>query len=333
MKTRSRRKPANFDVQLLPNAKVAISETTELRSRDAYLVARLPLAQRLRGELGLFDQRARSGQTSETRVNGRLLGAPTDDPRTFAETNWRGGLQWQFGPQSSLTAVGQKWRRPASAGSVAPIDTLGIAVNDRLTTNGGLYRRNRLQVDHEASAATFVQAFIDRETVQNISSPLTVVVPDLQLTQLESLRNRRDAFSVAPELEQAPQFLEGRASSYGAGFNQRLSRDHTVAVRYRRATPSRPACAMACGFRNLSRDYLRLASHWSLPQRWLAGATATCAANASAMKPIPRRNASKPAGTSDSALTGKARANDGSCKRCSTICDPIATARTSAQRS
>ena len=63
-------------------------------------------------------------------------------------------------------------------GSLAPIDTLGIATSDRLITAGGLYRRHRLQLDHEAGAATFVQAFVDDETFDNLSSPLGVVVPD-----------------------------------------------------------------------------------------------------------------------------------------------------------
>ncbi len=132
-------KQANFDVQLLPAAKVAISELGDLHSRDAYLVARAPLTDRLRGELDVFEQRTRSGQRAETRVNGGLFGTPTSKPREFSETNWRGGVQWQFGPRSSITGAAQKWRRPASVGSLAPIDTLGIAVNDRLTTNGGLY--------------------------------------------------------------------------------------------------------------------------------------------------------------------------------------------------
>jgi hypothetical protein len=184
-------------------------------------------------------------------------------------------MQWQLGPASTVTGVSQKWRRPASAGSLAPIDTLGIALNDRLTTNGGLYRRNRVQLDHEASATTFVQGFVDRETVQNISSPLTVVVPDLQLTQLESLRNRRDAFTVQPELEDAPQFLEGRVNSYGFGLNHRTSRDHTLALRYRRADAQQTGLRDGLRIPYVARDYLRLASHWSLPERWLLGATAT----------------------------------------------------------
>ncbi|MBI4985632.1 MAG: TonB-dependent receptor, partial [Rhodocyclales bacterium] len=266
-------KPAYLDVQATPAIKLAIAEVTDLRSRDAYLVARAPLAERLQGELGVFAQRASAGQVAVTRVNG--VGAPTSQPRSFDETHWRGGLRWQFAPQSALAAVGQKWRRPAAVGSLAPIDTLGIAVNDRLTTNGGLYSRGRIQVDHEATATTFVHGFVDRESIVNLTSPATAVVPDLQLTQLENLRNRRDAFSAQPELEEAPQFLEGRVRSFGAAVNHRLTRDHTVALRYRRAQARQTGARDGLAIPYLSRDYLRLVSHWSLPQRWLVGTTAT----------------------------------------------------------
>lgn len=267
-------KPVHFDAQ--PTlGRLAISEDTDLHSRDAYLMARIPLAKSFRGEIGMFDQRARIKRRAETRIDGALTSAPVDNSRSFDEINWRGGVQWQFAPQSTATVVTQKWRRPASTGSLAPIDTLGIAVNDRLTTNGGLYERQRLQIDHEASASTFVQGFADHETIKNLNSPLTVVVPDLQLTQLESLRNRRDAFTIQPELEEAPQFLEGRVRSYGAAINHRISHNQTIAVRYRRADAEQTGLRQGLKIPYVPRDYLRLASHWSLPDRWLIGVTAT----------------------------------------------------------
>lgn len=268
-------KPANFEIRITPAIRLAIAEVTDLYSRDAYLLARLPLLEDLHGELGVFRQRASSGQRSESRVNGAVIGTPVNTPRAYEESNWRGGLQWRFAFLSTLTAVSQKWRRPASVGSLAPIDTLGIAVNDRLTTNGGLYRRNRIQLDHEASAATFVQGFVDHESFINISSPLTAVVPDLSLTALESLRNRRDAFTVQPELEAAPQFLEGRVRTYGVALNQRYGRDHTLAVRYWRANAQQTGLRNGLRIPYLPRDYLRLASHWSLPESLLLGVTAT----------------------------------------------------------
>jgi tetratricopeptide (TPR) repeat protein len=268
-------KPANFDVRLTPAVQLSIYEISKLRSRDAYVVARAPLTETLRGEVGAFDQRTHFSQRSEVLVNGAFLVPPTSISRDFSETNWRGGLQWQFAPQSTVTAVSQQWRRPADVGSLAPVDTLGIAVNDQLTTNGGLYRRNRLQVDYEAGAATFVQGFADHEVVKNVSSPLTVVVPDLQLTQLENLRNRTDVFTVQPEFEEAPVFLEGRVNSYGFALNHMISREQTIAVRYRHADAEQTGVRSGLQIPYLPRDYFRIASQWSLPERWLLGAMGT----------------------------------------------------------
>lgn len=268
-------KPARFDVQLTPAVRLSIKETTKLHSRDAFILARAPLSETLHGEIGVFDQRTDFRQRSETRSNGVILGTPTSNPQDFSETNWRGGMQWQFEPQSTITAVHQQWRRPANVGSLAPVDTLGIAVNDQLTTNGGFYRRNRLQADYEASAATFLQGFADHEVIKNVSSPLTVVVPDLELTQLENLRNRTDVFTVQPELEEAPQFLEGRVTSYGIALNHMISRQQTIAVRYRRADAEQTGVRKGLQIPYVPRDYFRLASQWSLPERWLLGAAAT----------------------------------------------------------
>jgi hypothetical protein len=80
---------------------------------------------------------------------------------------------------------------------------------------------------------------------------------------------------VQPELEEAPQFLEGRVSTYGVALNHRMSRDHTVALRYRRASAEQTGVRDGLQIPHLPRDYLRLASHWSLRERWLLGATAT----------------------------------------------------------
>lgn len=269
------RKPANMDLQVQPTSFVEITELTTLHSQDAYLVVRGPLASQLRGELGMFGQRAHSTKRSATHLNGGVMGTPENSRQQSSDTLWRSGLQWQFGSQSTLTAVSQNWRRPASTGSLAPIDTLGIPVNDRLTTNGGLYRRQRVQIDHEASQSIFIHGFADNETIDNLYSPLSAVVPDLQLTQLESLRNRRDAFSVDPELEKSPQFLEGRVRSLGMAMNYRITTNQTLSLRYRHADAEQTGARAGLQIPYVPRDYLRLASHWSLPDRWLIGVTGT----------------------------------------------------------
>lgn len=272
----SQDKKATFEVHPLPALALAIAESNSLRSRDAYLVGQAPLAFRVTAELGAMQQRAEYRQFAQSRINGaHLPGSPAERQRDIVETNWRGGLRWQPTTRVSVAAVTQNWRRPASVGSLAPIETLGIAVNDSLVSNGGLYRRGRIQIDSEVGADTYVQGFIDRETIRNMESPSTAVVPDLQLTELEALRNRRDAFTVSPELEAPPQFLEGRVRSVGFVVNRRFQRGHAVSVRYRRADALQMGVRDGLAIPYIPRDYLRVSSHWSLPQRWLLGIHAT----------------------------------------------------------
>jgi tetratricopeptide (TPR) repeat protein len=271
-------KPSNFDLRLTPLEVLAIAERIRLNSKDAYIVVRTPLTSNFKGEFGLFEQHANHSKfATQTQRSpaGDVSTVLANRERDYRETNWRGGLQWQYAPLSMVTAVAQNWRRPASAGSIAPIDTLGIPVNDRIVTNGGLYRRQRLQVDHESGQNTFFQGFIDREIIENLNSPLTSLVPDFQLSQLESLRNRRDAFSLQPELEEAPQFLEGKIRSFGFAVNHRLDRNQTLALRYRHNAAEQTGARDGLRIPYVPNNYLRLASHWSLPDRWLAGISAT----------------------------------------------------------
>ncbi len=268
-------KAARFDVQATAATRLVIAEWNELLSKDAYLVIRAPLHFELTGEIGLFDQRANFKERSETRSNGAVVGTRVNRNRTLADTHWRGGMRWNYAPLSAMTWVAQQWRRPAGVASVAPIDTLGVAVNDSLTSSGGLYRRGRLQIDHEVSASTFLHGFLDQESFNNIASPSTAVVPDLQLTELDALRNRRDAFTVKPEFESSPQFLEGRAKSFGFAINSQVSAHQTLNLRYRRANAQQTGIRNGLAIPYLSRDYLRVSSQWVLPQRLLLSAFGT----------------------------------------------------------
>lgn len=274
-------KPAHFDVRILPQALLAIGENTDIDSRDLYLDWRGPLFVPLTGALGVYRQQWRYERSSGSRLNGRLLselGLPDDRRLDVIEDSalyWRGGLQWHLAPQSLLTAVSQHWRRPASVGSLAVIDTLGISVNDRLVGMGGLYRRQRLQLDLEVDAQAYVQAYVDHEAVDNLSSPLTSVVPDLKLEQLESLRNRRDAFTAIPDLERTPEFLAGRVDTVGFTYNRLLSARHTVALRYLNATAKQTGIREGMVIPYIPRHMLRVNNQWSLPERVLLGAMLT----------------------------------------------------------
>jgi hypothetical protein len=115
------------------------------------------------------------------------------------EFNPRAGLKWDLGALRSLRAAYQRWRRPASVGTLAPVETVGVALNDRLVTAGGLYQRARLQYDGEIDASTFLRAFADTESIDNGLGGRRTPITDFELTQLENLRNRPDVFSARSE--------------------------------------------------------------------------------------------------------------------------------------
>jgi predicted Zn-dependent protease len=228
-------KPALFDVQANPASRLVIDQVQRLQSRDAHLVAHLPLGRNVKLETGLFAQTTRSDDSSSLRVNGLNLTPPEESSRTFVNTHWRHGIQWQFDPQSSLSLVSQQWRRPTGNSSLAPTDTLGVPVNDQITGPGGLYRRTQLRLAREMTPSMFFQAILDDEQVQNLHSPMSSAVPNLEFTELENLQQRRDFFTFNQPLEGTPAFLEGSIRSLAMVFNGRLTAGQTIAVEYRRA--------------------------------------------------------------------------------------------------
>jgi hypothetical protein len=200
---------------------------------------------------------------------------PNGASARFVEVNPRLGIQLPLAQGPVLRVVGQQWRRPGSAGTLAPIDTLGIVLNDRLPMAGGLYQRARVQLDAETSAATFLQAFADAERVDNGLGGARNTISVFEVTQLQTLHNRQDAFSPQADLENTPVFGRGVVHSLGLAANHRWNPDQTVGVRYlyRDSRQGGDRAGLAVPYH--PRHMLRLGSHWVLSDRWLLGATAT----------------------------------------------------------
>ncbi len=191
-----------------------------------------------------------------------------------SELNPRVGYEWQVGPSQSMRFVAQSWRRPASAATLAAIDTLGVAVNDRLTAPGGRYQRARIQYDGESGNALFLHAFVDREQIDNGLAGEHTTVSDFQITQLESLRNRSEAFSPKADLEETPIFVKGAVSTLGVAASMLVSRDHMVSARFLFRDGAQEGASSGAPIPFVSKHYLLLSSQWSLPERWLLGASA-----------------------------------------------------------
>jgi hypothetical protein len=199
-----------------------------------------------------------------------------DVPRSKRESdlNPRVGVSWNLPAAGAVRAVAQKWRRPASISTLGPVDTEGVAVNDRLPMPGGLYQRARLQLDG-AFSSHFLQMFVDRERIDNGVGGIPSIVPAIDLAQLEALRNRRDVFTAVSDLEETPQFAQGRVDTFGVAGNFLVSRRQSVTVRYLRRNNPQSGANDGLAIPFVPRDMLRVASHWTLPDRWLAGVSAT----------------------------------------------------------
>lgn len=263
--------------------RTSVSQLTSGGVNDYYVSARTQGAGAFEVQGDLFAQNGKATIT-DTSDLVLLVNPPLQIPVNggvtrikYAQVNPRLGVKWQIAPLQSLRLVGQKWRRPASAGSLSPIDTLGIAVNDRLMTEGGLYERVRLQYDGEVTQSSFLQVFVDHERVNNPRSNFPSPVGSFQLSQLQSLRGRTEFFSARSELEDTPIFARGTVDSLGFAVNHLLSKNQTISARYLGRTARQTGTGARAGLKipYIPRHYAQLASQWSLSGGWLLGTSAT----------------------------------------------------------
>jgi tetratricopeptide (TPR) repeat protein len=273
------RRPAQTVVFFAP-ARLSYGESRDIDSEDLYVSAlwRRPGPIALQAELW----RQRSSTERGTFNTMQLLPSPAAVTLANArlkerhgELNPRLGLVWQARPDLTLRLAAQRWRRPASVGTLAPVDTVGLAVNDRLPMAGGLYTRARLQLEREWPERAFLQAFLDHERIDNGLAGMRSSVPNRELTELESLRNRRDVFTAVADIEETPEFVSGRVNTLGLAGNLLAGARQTLSARYLRRHAAQTGDGDGLRIPYLPRDMLRLASHWSLPGRWLLGASAT----------------------------------------------------------
>lgn len=263
----------------LSPVRLSVQQSYEVRATDAYVSLQHPFTEQATGQADLYRQKVRVSRRGNSAIDLLPLGAAlvtedSSDKRHYDEWNPRLGLKWQPAPAEAVRAVAQRWRRPASTGTLAPIDTLGIALNDRLPTAGGLYKRARLQYDVEASERAFFQAFADYERVNNGLGGIRDAITNFELTQLVGLRNRTEVFAPKPDIEETPVFAEGRVRTYGAAGNYFLTRTHALSARYLRRDSRQDGGNDGLKVPYIPKNYLLLGSQWELPERWILGASA-----------------------------------------------------------
>ncbi|MFM7274897.1 MAG: TonB-dependent receptor domain-containing protein, partial [Gammaproteobacteria bacterium] len=204
------------------------------------------------------------------------IGAPVNKEEHAANLNPRVGLRWDLGDTQQLRLVAQRWRRPSSFGSLAPVDTLGVPLNDSLPAFGGKYERVRLQYDGEFDARWFLRAFLDREVVDNGLAGERSPSFSNMVDSLTALRARQQFFTAEPQIEQTPIFPDGSVSSAGLDLNLLLSAKQTLSARYvyRYGDNNSDNPAFDGEIPYIPHHYAEFGSQWTLPGRWLLRADA-----------------------------------------------------------
>lgn len=197
--------------------------------------------------------------------------------RDIREWNPRLGIAWNPGENQTLRFAAQKWRRPASVNTLASVDTAGIALEDRLVSLGGELKRVRAQYEWETGERTFIQAYLDSKHVRNLANVDTTLVGDINLEDLERLRNRSRLSQQALDLwEATPEFGAADVNTLGFAVNRLFSDRLSGALRYQ-YNRSRNT---GMGFEGnsvpwLPRHLLSAGANWLPVARWQLGMTVT----------------------------------------------------------
>jgi len=261
-----------FRVSLLPER--------SFTSSNLYLSTRKALADTLETQVDVAYQHFKT--TTRLDNTQEFVGIPgtsgrIDERSEFDELNYRFGLRYAPLAGHQIRTVYQRWRRPVGTGSLTPVDTLGIPVDDRLVDLGGQLQRARLQYDGQWASDLFIQAFADRRRVNNIQSVAAPLFAVFGVTELDALRARKPVFGEPySALEDTPLFGQGVVNSGGLAANWLLSRNVSLLARYIHSTSENTADAFS-GKRVplIPRHFGNLSAFWQPANRWLAGLSAT----------------------------------------------------------
>lgn len=207
------------------------SETLKSTSSDYYL-STLWRDQALTLDTGVFYQQHKIDQHNITDFVG-FIAFPEDIPLLDEHKfNPRLGVAYQPSPPLTVRAAYQKWMRPASTSTLAPVATAGIPLDDRIVGNGGLLTRMRGQIEWQATPSVFTQAFVDHRKIDNIVQNFFFIPVNENLGGLKERNMASLATDDMYEFVSPPDFAEGTAQSAGAALNMMLSRTWSAYLRY-----------------------------------------------------------------------------------------------------
>jgi len=283
-------KPFVLDYQLPVNSpalpgvsafRTVLAQDNQIKSGAAWVSGRVALAPTVDAQVDLHYQDVKTSFV--TNLATELVGLATTPAPLQAgeihdrEFNPRVGFKWRPAPGHTLRVAGQLWRKPPGVNTLAPVDTMGIAVDDQTVAAGGQLKRLRLQHEMELSSGTFAQWFVDVKEVENPQAGGAAIVGDLQLVDLEKLRTRKRVYAAPQEyLEDTPKFGSGKIRMAGLAINQLVTRDYTLVGRYVYADTENTGA----GFSGRAvpfhpRHYGNVALTWRPHARWIVGPVAT----------------------------------------------------------
>lgn len=207
------------------------------RSRNAYVSDIFDADARLRLQADVWWQQSRRqmGDTFSGLFGGESVSLPTQvEDRSLTRTNARLGARYRFADHALVRAAYQEWIRPMGTGTLGPLTTAGIPMDDRVLAAGGRLKRSRVQVESEASARTFWTVYADHKEIDNrrFSVSPFFINEDENLSKLRNFDFGQLASEDLYEFISAPEFDGGRVRIAGAAVNHVLTDVLSVRARY-----------------------------------------------------------------------------------------------------
>ncbi|MDH3998517.1 MAG: TonB-dependent receptor, partial [Desulfuromonadales bacterium] len=208
---------------LSPDKTIMLRDDAEDRSQTVYLSAQYKLGAQLKAHAALDYSDYRKELVSGGYLQQGDLHVPLAAQSYSTKTNKlspRFGLEYQHDDRLSARCAYQQWLRPASAHSLAPMATAGIALADELVLPGGEIERARLQIDWEFNDASYVNFFYDWSSTDNLSRGIGDVLNQrMELAELDRLRQQDYTnLPTLEQLEERPVFAKGEVDSVGVNF-------------------------------------------------------------------------------------------------------------------
>ncbi len=210
-------------------------EVTTHRMTSAYVANRVQLAPGWRLAFDLERSSLDRTQTADSSLSANFTGLGAVPLGGVRQTNlqarqqqWnpRLALAWQPHEAHTLRLAAQRWVRPPSGATLAPIDTLGIAYEDRLGDVAGEQTRLRLQHEWLAARNRYVRSFVDHRRIDNrlAMGDRLLNIGDIEVDGLSRLGQPPSLESTALDLwEDSPNLRQARITTVGVAVNELIN--------------------------------------------------------------------------------------------------------------